>query len=119
MPNLILYLVNASCSFGANAVLVHSEIPVAKVELKFGPDGVEPNISRAGYFYIHLEGYVPPLNANGQVITEFPAILNYMSSLVPVERLFSDDRMALARVFEWLDWPSGTLRSSGCNLPVG
>ncbi|KAH7148350.1 glutathione S-transferase [Dactylonectria macrodidyma] len=119
MPNLILYRVNGSCAFVAHAILLHFGIPFSTVEMKFGPDGVESvdgTISHAEYLRVHHKGYVPALDVDGEVITELPAILNYLSSVAPERRLFSDDGLGRARVSEWLNWLSGSLHALGFGM---
>ncbi|KAH7149105.1 glutathione S-transferase [Dactylonectria estremocensis] len=121
MPNLTLYRVNGSCAFVAHAVLLHFGIPFTTVEMKFGPNGVESadgTISHAEYLKVHHKGYVPALDVDGEVITELPAILNYISSLIPERKLFSDEGLGRARVSEWLNWLSGSLHALGFGMAI-
>ncbi|KPM42731.1 hypothetical protein AK830_g3797 [Neonectria ditissima] len=119
MPRLTLYQANGSCAIVPHAVLLHFDIPATAVEMIFGPEGVESadgTISHADYLKIHPQGYVPALDVDGEVITELPAILNYISSLVPEANLFTDTGLGRARVAEWLNWLSGTMHSVGFGM---
>ncbi|KAK7431857.1 hypothetical protein QQZ08_001475 [Neonectria magnoliae] len=119
MPHLTLYLANGSCALVSHAVLLHFEIPVTIVEMKFGPEGVESadgTISHTDYLKIHPQGYVPALDVDGEIITELSAILNYISSLVPEAELFTDNGLGRARVSEWLNWLSGTMHAVGFGM---
>ncbi|VTT79042.1 unnamed protein product [Fusarium fujikuroi] len=116
MPKLTLYRANGSCSLIPHAILRHYKIPFTAVRLKFGPNGVEAvdgSFSNAQYRSIHPRGYVPALTTDDEVITEMPAILSYISSLVPEEKLFGIGTVQQAKVLEWLVFLSGTLHGLG------
>ncbi|KAF5718995.1 CMR1-like transcriptional activator [Fusarium globosum] len=116
MPKLTLYRANGSCSLIPHAILRHYKIPFTAVRLKFGPNGVEAvdgSFSNAQYRSIHPRGYVPALTVDDEVITEMPAILSYMSSLVPEQNLFGVGPIQQAKVLEWLVFLSGTLHGLG------
>ncbi|KAF5633621.1 transcriptional activator CMR1 [Fusarium sp. NRRL 52700] len=113
---LTLYRANGSCSLIPHAILRHYKIPFTAVRLKFGPNGVEAadgSFSNAQYRAIHPRGYVPALAVDNEIITEMPAILNYISSLVPEENLFGIGKIQEAKVLEWLVFLSGTLHGVG------
>ncbi|KAI1053035.1 hypothetical protein LB506_009933 [Fusarium annulatum] len=116
MPKLTLYRANGSCSLIPHAILRQYKIPFTAVRLKFGPNGVEAadgSFSNAQYRSVHPRGYVPALAVDNEVITEMPAILSYMSSLVPEENLFGVGTIQQAKVLEWLVFLSGTLHGLG------
>ncbi|KAI1015928.1 hypothetical protein LB505_003977 [Fusarium chuoi] len=116
MPKLTLYRANGSCSLIPHAILRHYKIPFTAIRLKFGPNGVEAadgSFSNAQYRSIHPRGYVPALAVDNNVITEMPAILSYISSLVPGENLFGIGPIQQAKVLEWLVFLSGTLHGLG------
>ncbi|KAK1766012.1 glutathione S-transferase [Phialemonium atrogriseum] len=87
------------------------------------PDGVESadgSITRAAYLSIHPSGFVPALDVDGEIITELPAVLNYIVSLAPPSAaagtLLGADDLGRARVAEWLAWLSGSLHGQGFGM---
>lgn len=116
MPELTLYRANGSCALVPHAVLLHLGIPVKSVVMRIGPEGyaaADGSLSPAEYRTIHPLGYVPALVVDGEVLTEVPALLNYISSLAPEKNLMASEGMDRARVAEWLNILSGTLHGSG------
>ncbi|KAH7193798.1 glutathione S-transferase [Fusarium flagelliforme] len=116
MPKLTLYRTNGSCSLIPHAILHHYKIPFDAIRLKPGPHGYEAadgSFTNAEYRAIHPRGYVPALAVNDQIITEMPAILSFISSLVPNECLLGSTPFENAKVMEWLVFLSGTLHGLG------
>ncbi|KAF5021796.1 hypothetical protein F66182_6171 [Fusarium sp. NRRL 66182] len=115
-PSLTLYRLDGSCAFVPHSLLRHFDIPFKAIRLKFGPDGVEAadgSFTHAQYRAIHPRGYVPALAVDNEVITEIPAVLNYISSLVPDENLLGVGPLQRAKVAEWLAFLSGTVHGLG------
>ncbi|KAL4723597.1 hypothetical protein ACLX1H_009235 [Fusarium chlamydosporum] len=105
MPKLTLYRTNGSCSLVPHAILRHYNIPFDAIRLKPGPDGYEAadgSFTNAEYHAIHPRGYVPALTVDDETITEMPAILSYISSLIPNEKLLGVTAFQNAKVLEWL-----------------
>jgi glutathione S-transferase len=120
-PRLTLYQTNGSCAFAPHAVLLHFGIPVTTVLMRDGPNGVESadgTISHTDYLKIHPLGYVPALDIDGEILTEGPALLNYIDTLVPEAKLFGSTGLGRARVAEWLNYLSGTLHGNGLAMRV-
>ncbi|KAM0417229.1 hypothetical protein ACHAPT_012740 [Fusarium lateritium] len=118
-PRLTLYLANVSCAFVPHSVLLHFNIPVNVFLMKFGPNGVEAadgSMSNAEYRRINPLGFVPALDADGEVITEIPAILNYIDTLKPEANLFSDSDLGRVRVAEWLNFLSARAHAVGFSM---
>ena len=116
MPKLTLYRTNGACSLIPHAILHHYKIPFNAIRLKPGPHGyeaVDGSFTNAEYCAIHPRGYVPALAVNNQVITEMPAILSFISSLIPDERLLGSTSFENAKIVEWLVFLSGTLHGLG------
>lgn len=114
MPELTLYRANGSCALGPHCLLTELGVPFKTILMKFGPDGVEAadgSISHQEYLSIHPAGYVPALMVDGEVITEMPAVLNYISSLAPDKNLSGEDAFQRAKVVEWTAWLSGSLHA--------
>ncbi|KAH6874782.1 glutathione S-transferase [Thelonectria olida] len=115
-PRLTLYQSNGSSAFVPHAVLLHFGIPFTTILMIEGPEGYESadgTISHAAYLKIHPQGFVPVLDVDGETLTEVPALLNYIASLVPKARLVGDEGLGRARVAEWLNFLSGTLHGNG------
>ncbi|RGP79313.1 hypothetical protein FLONG3_2542 [Fusarium longipes] len=116
MPKLTLYRTNGSCSFVPHAILRHYKIPFNEIRLTPGPNGYEAadgSFTNAEYRAIHPRGYVPALAVDEGIITEMPAILSYISSLVPKENLLGTTPFQNAKALEWLAFLSGTLHGLG------
>ena len=56
---------------------------------------------------------VPVLALGNEVITELPAIVTAISNLAPERHLMGDTPLDTARVYEWMNWLSGTLHGQG------
>ncbi|RBR03594.1 uncharacterized protein FIESC28_11734 [Fusarium coffeatum] len=116
MPKLTLYRTNGACSLIPHSILNHYKIPFIPIRLKPGPNGYEAadgSFTNAEYRSIHPRGYVPALAVNDHIITEMPAILSFISSLIPGKRLMSSTPFENAKVMEWLVFLSGTLHGLG------
>ncbi|KAJ4122715.1 hypothetical protein NW768_010155 [Fusarium equiseti] len=116
MAKLTLYRTNGACSLIPHAILHHYKIPFNSIRLKPGPHGYEAadgNPTNAEYRSIHPRGYVPALAVNDQIITEMPAILSFISSLVPDQHFLGNTPFENAKVMEWLVFLSGTLHGLG------
>lgn len=116
MPELTLYRANESCAFVPHAILLHYGIPAKTIRMKFGPDGYEAadgSFTQAEYRSIHSSGYVPALIVDEEVVTELPAVVAFISSLIPERNLMGREGLDRARVSEWLNWLSGTVHGLG------
>ncbi|KAM0352354.1 hypothetical protein ACHAPU_002019 [Fusarium lateritium] len=116
IPKLTLYRANGACPLVPHAILRHYKIPFDSIRLTGGPNGAEAadgSFTNAEYRSIHPRGYVPALTVDDQVITEMPAILSYIATLVPSENLAGVTPIQRAKVQEWLAVLSGTLHGIG------
>ncbi|KAF4438030.1 hypothetical protein F53441_12882 [Fusarium austroafricanum] len=116
MPNPTLYRANGACSLIPHAILRHYKIPFNEIRLKFTPNGIEAadgSFTNTQYRSVHPRGYVPALKIDSEVITEMPAVLSYISSLIPKENLLGSTPVETAKVLEWLVFLSGTLHGLG------
>lgn len=62
---------------------------------------------------INLKMRVPVISINNQVITELPAVATAISSLAPEKYLMGRTPMETAKVYEWMNYLSGTLHAGG------
>ena len=107
------------CSLIPHSLLTDLGVPFKAVVMKMGPDGfaaADGSISHDEYLNIHPNGLVPALAVDGQVITEMPAVLTYISSLAPEKNLLGDDSFQRAKAAEWMAWLSGTLHGTGFRM---
>ncbi|KAL3442981.1 hypothetical protein BJX65DRAFT_312283 [Aspergillus insuetus] len=119
IPKIILYRKDGACSLVPHALLTHLRIPFTAIPMQSGPDGLEAadgSLPHAEFRRINPTGYVPTLTVDGAVVTEMPAILTYIASLVPERNLLGSESAERAlnrvRVTEWLAWLSGTLHNA-------
>lgn len=113
---IILYRSNGACSFIPHVLLNELNIPYTSVILDFKEgkmQGGDRKLSHEEYKKIHPDGYVPALEVDGQIVTELPAILTYISELAPDRKLFGSTPLQKAKVYEWAVWLSSTLHGSG------
>jgi glutathione S-transferase len=80
-----LYFSPGACSLSPHIVLVESGLPF---ELERVDIPAKKTASGADYWQINPKGYVPAIVLDdGQVLTEGPAIVQYIADLVPHKRL--------------------------------
>ncbi|KAJ5601777.1 hypothetical protein N7510_011311 [Penicillium lagena] len=105
-PSLKLWYSPGACSLAAHVLLLETGL------------NFDLELSQVGQFtdeFIKLnpKGRVPVLSLDGEVITEIPAILTAISCLVPEKHLLGETTLETARVYEWLNYLSGTLHGQG------
>lgn len=119
MRALTLYRANGSCALVPHCLLTELGVHFNAILMRFGPQGVEAvdgSISHAEYLAIHPNGYVPALATDGEIITEMPAVLTYISALAPRRNLLGDGPLHHAKVIEWTAWLSGSLHGIGFGM---
>jgi glutathione S-transferase len=103
-----LYFSPGACSLSPHIVLREAglDFELEKVDLRS-----KQTASGADYNSINPKGYVPALQLdNGQVLTEGPAIVQYVADLVPGKLLApAAGSMARYRLIEWLNFISTEL----------
>ncbi|OJJ52777.1 hypothetical protein ASPSYDRAFT_163841 [Aspergillus sydowii CBS 593.65] len=62
---------------------------------------------------VNPKGRVPVLAIDSEIITEMPAILTAISLLRPDQHLLGRNDLETARVYEWLNYLSGTFHGQG------
>src|SRR5205807_181333 len=98
-----LYFSPGACSLSPHIVLLESG-------LKFDTERVNLATKRTAggddYYTINPKGYVPALELDdGQLLTEGPAIVQYLADLVPDKRLAPRaGTMERYRLMEWLNF---------------
>ncbi|CAG8867251.1 Glutathione S-transferase GST-6.0 [Pseudomonas fluorescens] len=98
-----LFYAPGACSLSPHIVLNELDLPytVEKVDLKN-----HTTASGADFYSINAKGYVPALQLdNGEVLTEGPAIVQYLADQKPqVDLLPPAGSLERARVQEWLNF---------------
>lgn len=110
MPSLKLYYTPGACSIVPHILLHEVDapfeaqcIPMVKLKIQFPPDFEKLNPKRK----------VPVLIFDNEVITEVPGIATAIASVKSDAHLMGKTPLERARVYEWLNWLSGTLHSGG------
>lgn len=115
MPQLTLYYATGSCALIPHALLHHLSLPTTFTKVTRGPHGYEAadgSFTNAEYRLIHPNGYVPALTADGENITEMPALLTHIALQAPDAELLGSTPLQRVRVAEWLAWLAGSLHGN-------
>jgi len=86
------------------AVLEEIGVPYRVENVEIRRDRPDENITRPEYLAINPKGRVPALLADGQVLTECPAILTFLARSHPEAGLIPASAAAEARCHEWMYW---------------
>ena len=107
MAKVRLWYSPGACSLASHILLYEAGVP-------FQADRLDV---RAGYpeefRRLNPKMRVPILSLGDQTITETPAIMTAISQLAPDKQLMGRTNMDVVRVYEWLNWLSGTLHGQG------
>ena len=106
-----LYYSPGACSLSPHIVLREAgfDITLEKVNLR-----TKETESGGNFLAINPKGYVPALELDGgEILTEGPAIIQYVADLVPEKKLVPPaGTLARARVQEWLNFIGTELHKS-------
>jgi glutathione S-transferase len=104
---ITLYQQPGSCSLASHILLEESGLPYQTqfIDLRAGQHRT------ADYLAINPKGRIPALVDGDEVITESPAILNYIAGLAPHAKYIPESLMGRTRVLEWMNWLSGSLHA--------
>lgn len=106
-----LFYASGACSLSPHIVALEAgiELRLQKVDLK------SKTVAAEGDFYgVNPKGYVPALELdNGEILTEGPAIVQYLADLAPQKGLApSADTFERYRLQEWLGYINSELHKS-------
>lgn len=106
-----LYSAPNSCSLSPHIVLRELELPF---ELVMVNNKTKRTSDGANYLHINPKGYVAALQLDdGQVITEGPAIVQYLADLKPAAALAPPSgTMARVRLQEWLNFITSEIHAT-------
>jgi glutathione S-transferase len=117
MPQLTLYRVDGASSLAPHVLLRDLSIPFNVVLMKDGEGGYEAadgSFSNAEYRNrVNANGYVPILQVDDYTISEMPAILSFLATLVPDRQLGGQSLMERIKVLEWLAWSASQVHGLG------
>lgn len=103
MTKIHLYMCPGSCALAPHIILRHSDLPFTTTPISVF-NGFPKDL-----LHLNSKGRVPILILDNETITEVPAIMTAISQLVPEKKLFGSTDMEVVRVYEWMNWISGTL----------
>lgn len=109
MPEVKLWLSYGACSLAPH-ILLH-EIGV-QFEAIATPVSEGATLT-AEFARINPKKRVPVLSLDGEIITEVPAIATALSNLSPERNLMGRSPLDHVRIYEWMNWLSGTLHGQG------
>lgn len=105
MPAIRLWFSPGACSLAPHILLreIGARFEPILTSVREGANLTE------GFTRINPKQRVPVLGLDGEVITELPAIATAISHLAPERHLMGGTPLDSARVYEWMNWLSGTL----------
>ncbi len=109
MPELRFWYAPGGCSLAPHILLHEIGAPFEAVQVSLA-NGAHLTDEFAR---INPKQRVPVLSLDGEVITEVPAIATAISNLSPEQTLMGRTPLDRARVYEWMNWLSGTLHGQG------
>lgn len=109
MPQIRLWYSPGACSLAPRILLneIGAEFEPIKVPIAEGAQ------LREDFVRVNPKKRVPVLALDDEIITEVPAIATAISHLAPEHRLMGASALDSARVYEWMNWLSGTLHGQG------
>lgn len=114
-PKIHLYGLAGSCAVAPHILLHESGLDFTKtIYIK------EELIKSGGYpeelTKLNPKAKVPVATFDNEVVTENPAIMTYISQLAPSKNLLGKTTLETVRVYEWLNYLSGTLHSAAYGM---
>ena len=101
--NVKLWYSPGACSLASHILLNESGIDFELIKID-SRTGFPANFDK-----VNPKLRVPVLAINGEYVTETPAIMTAISQLAPGVRLLGQTDLEIVRVYEWLNWLSGTM----------
>lgn len=106
-----LYYATGTCSLSPHIVLLEAGLPFDTEKVSLAS---KKTASGGNYLEVNPKGYVPALELdNGEVLTEGPAIVQYLADKVPEKHLAPPaGTMERYRAIEWLNFISTELHKT-------
>ncbi len=110
MPQIKFFFAPGACSLGPHILLRETGVPFEAIANVVTQDKVEftEELSR-----INPKKRVPVISIDGETITETPAVATAIAGLAPDMSLIGRTPLDTLRVYEWMNWLSGTLHGQG------
>ncbi len=110
-----LFYSPGSCALSPHIVLCEAGLPHSALKVDIKAKTAEDG---SNYLAINPKGYVPALQLDdGQILTEGPAIMQYLADKVPASNLApANGTMERYRLQEWLNFISTELHKQFSNL---
>jgi glutathione S-transferase len=109
MPSIRLWFSPGACSVAARMLLNEIGAPFEAIKVVIA----EGANLKDDFTRINPKKRVPVLALDEEVITELPAIATAISHLASERHLMGKSALDSARVYEWMNWLSGTLHGQG------
>ncbi|KAL3459694.1 glutathione S-transferase [Aspergillus heterothallicus] len=110
MPDIKFFFAPGACSLAPH-ILLH-EAGLSYTPLQSNYAGVEIQFP-ADYKALNPKMRVPVIVVDSEVITELPAVSTIISQLAPEKNFFGKTSLETVRVYEWMNYLSGTVHSAG------
>ena len=109
MSTIRLWYSPGACSLAPHVLLneIGADFEAIKVPIKDGAHLTE------AFIRLNPKKRLPVLALGDDVITELPAIATAISHLAPERHLMGKSPLEAARVYEWMNWLSGTVHAQG------
>lgn len=110
MSSIKFYFAPGSCSLAPHILLRETGVEFEAIAMRAD----ETRIAFTADFHrINPKMRVPVISLSGETITEVPAVATAIASLAPDMGLMGRTPLDAARVYEWMNWGSGTLHGGG------
>ncbi|TGO07280.1 hypothetical protein BTUL_0297g00030 [Botrytis tulipae] len=107
-PEIKFYWAPGACSLCPHVLLFETGVSFESIANLITKETVE---FTRNFSSINPKMRVPVLSLEGEIITEVPAIATAISSFAPELHLLGRTTMETIRVYEWMNWLSGTLHA--------
>jgi glutathione S-transferase len=109
MPKIHLVLSPGSCALASHILLREAGVTFDMTKISINLTSRFPDTLQ----HLNPKRRVPILQIDDESITETPAIMTAISQMAPEKKLMGSTDLEVLRTYEWLNWISGTLHTSG------
>ncbi|RDW68719.1 glutathione S-transferase family protein [Aspergillus mulundensis] len=113
MPDIKLFFTPGACSLAPHILLHETNLDFTPLLIK--PNGLEVDFP-SDYKALNPKMRVPVIVVDGEVVTEVPAICTLISQLSPNNKIMGATPLETVRIYEWLNYLSGTVHAAGFGL---
>ncbi|KAL2867808.1 glutathione S-transferase family protein [Aspergillus lucknowensis] len=108
MPDIKFFFAPGACSVAPHVLLHEAGLPYEPIQYNYAATEIQ---FPADYTALNPKRRVPVLVVDGEVITELPAVSTMISQLAPEKQFFGKTPLETVRVYEWLNYLSGTVHT--------